>query len=517
MSARTFLIVSWSILLLFSCANIQGISGGEDDKQPPQVDLKKSSQDKPLRYDGKPIVLHFNEWIKLDQPATNIFISPSTEYPIQSKLKGKSVRILFDSREKLKENTTYTIQFGQAIKDITAGNVAQNLAYTFSTGDYIDSLTLEGKVVDAFSGEPKPKVVACLYQNLSDTAFLKTRPLYISFTDSKGNFKFQHLAAATYRLFAVEDKNTNYYFDQPTESIAMLDSAFQLSNDNLIKVLRLSENVKPIKLIRKSFKSGLIKLLWNQSVSKEQFKINSPVDVQVLQKKDTSLIYYQSKDSIQLQISFGQSTDSIDLPPFLSSNVQSEKLQAKSSFIHQKEMIRIECLHPILSIDSYKIKLQAPKAYKAQVNPTQPGQLEIVLDNLPEKEIMVILDSGAIKMPLGITNRTDTFQFFVKPESALSKLNLSIDSLPNGFYILRLISRAEVYREDYYQITNGNLSVDFTHLEPIAYSVELIEDSNQNKKWDGINYDEHFLPEKIYRWILEPLRADWDQKIKLKP
>lgn len=109
----------------------------------------------------------------MQNPSQNIIFSPNLEYPVKYKLKGKAVLIEFDDKEVLRDSTTYSISFGSAIEDISEKNTSNNFKFVFSTGNYIDSIELKGKVVDAFSGEPLDKILVTLYDDLSDTAFTK--------------------------------------------------------------------------------------------------------------------------------------------------------------------------------------------------------------------------------------------------------------------------------------------------------------------------------------------------------
>src|SRR4029450_8227611 len=119
----------------------------------------------------------------------------------------------------LKPQTTYTVNFGNAVKDITEGNTMLNYQYVFSTGDYIDSLRIQGVVKGAEDGQPKEKVFVMLHSDLSDSVIVKERPAYYAITDKAGSFTIGHIKEGVYKLFALNDQNFNLLYDPPGEEI----------------------------------------------------------------------------------------------------------------------------------------------------------------------------------------------------------------------------------------------------------------------------------------------------------
>ncbi len=213
-------------LLLIGCAHPVSPGGGPKDVQPPQVLETKPPNGSP-NFIGKKFTITFDEFIQLDNIAEEGLISPPVSEQPDFKVKGKSLVVKFN--EELKPNTTYSVYFGSAIVDITENNPVVNYMYVFSTGDRVDSLSLQGEVVDAFNLDPGEGVMVLLYKNNNDTLPfdslpLAVRPYYISKTDVNGKFMFHGLADESYLIFALADQNRNYIFDQPGEAVAFLDS-----------------------------------------------------------------------------------------------------------------------------------------------------------------------------------------------------------------------------------------------------------------------------------------------------
>jgi hypothetical protein len=218
--------VIFLVFLLLRCAHPISPPGGPKDKQPPQV-LETRPENGSARFTGNKFTIVFDEFISLENIAEEGLISPPVEKQPDFKVKGKSLVVKF--HEDLMPNTTYSVYFGNAIVDITEKNPLSNYTYIFSTGDRVDSLSMGGEVIDAFNLEPVEHAFVMLYKNNNDTLPfdslpLAVRPYYLSKTDKNGKFMFHGLADEKYMLFALNDMNRNYIFDQPGEGVAFLDS-----------------------------------------------------------------------------------------------------------------------------------------------------------------------------------------------------------------------------------------------------------------------------------------------------
>lgn len=213
-------------ILLFSCAQPGSIGGGPRDVEPAVV-LKCIPPNYSANFSGDRFTIYFDEYIELDNIFQKALLSPPTDNLPDFKVKGKTLQVQF--KEKLKENTTYSVYFGDAIVDITEKNPLLNFTYVFSTGDLVDSLSLYGTVINAFDLKPMENIFVMLYKDNNDTIPfdslpLSVKPYYLSKTDVNGNFTFNGLADNKYLMFAINDMNSNYFFDQPVEEIAYLDS-----------------------------------------------------------------------------------------------------------------------------------------------------------------------------------------------------------------------------------------------------------------------------------------------------
>lgn len=206
------------------CANAVAPTGGPKDTTPPVV-VQAVPENHSVNFVGNKIEITFDEYITLENANQNVLISPPLTEKPDIKLKNKTVVVKF--KESLAANTTYTINFGSAIKDLHEGNPFKDYVYSFSTGDHIDTLSIAGKVLNAEDKKPVENVYVSLYaadrENL-DSLPLSIAPNYITKTDKEGNFSLNGLADKKYLVFALKDVNSNLYFDQPNEEVAFLDS-----------------------------------------------------------------------------------------------------------------------------------------------------------------------------------------------------------------------------------------------------------------------------------------------------
>ena len=225
--AFAFLSITFSLLVV-SCAQVGSLGGGPKDKVPP-IPVEMIPPNYSSNFKGNKIEIKFSEFVILDKINEQLLVSPPIKEFPDFRLKGKSLVIKF--KEPLKENTTYTLFFGDAIKDLTEGNPIHNFTYIFSTGDHVDSLSMMGHVVNAFDLIPREGIAVMLYRNNNDTIPfdslpLRVPPYYLTKTDKKGDFFITGLADDRFLVFALHDQNNNYVFDQPTEEIAFLDSLY---------------------------------------------------------------------------------------------------------------------------------------------------------------------------------------------------------------------------------------------------------------------------------------------------
>lgn len=200
-----------------SCARMGQPDGGWYDETPPVI-VRTAPADQSVNVSQRKINIYFDEFIKIENPTEKVVISPPQIEQAEIKASGKKIEV--ELKDSLKANTTYTIDFSDAITDNNEGNPLGNYTYTFSTGDHIDTLEVSGYVLDAKNLEPIKGILVGLYSNLSDTAFTTEPMLRVSRTDSRGRFVIRGIAAGDYHIYALQDADNNYIFNQKSECIA---------------------------------------------------------------------------------------------------------------------------------------------------------------------------------------------------------------------------------------------------------------------------------------------------------
>lgn len=209
------------LLVAGACANIGAPTGGPRDTTPPVV-LYSEPPNSSVNFSGTQIRIFFDEFIELRGLSQKLFISPPLEIRPDIRVRGRSVVI--DLQEELRENTTYSFFFGDAIVDFNESNAIPGFTFVVATGPYVDSLSISGNVVEAFSLKPAEGVLVMLYDNFADSAPMTEFPSYVALTDKSGNYTISNIRKGEFKIFALRDKNSNFKFDLPNEAIGFLDS-----------------------------------------------------------------------------------------------------------------------------------------------------------------------------------------------------------------------------------------------------------------------------------------------------
>ena len=215
------LILTFLIVFAISCANIVTPSGGPKDVTPP---VAKSIEPPNLStsFKERSVKIIFNEYVVLTDQTNQIIVSPPTAEEFNINVHGK--KLILDLPEILKDSTTYTVYFGESVRDITEGNILYGFQYAFSTGSFIDSLSIRGQLTDAYKLSPVKGALVMAYFNSNDSTPILFKPDYLTKTDAQGNFVLDNVKKAKYKIFALIDLDNNMLYNLPNESLAFCDS-----------------------------------------------------------------------------------------------------------------------------------------------------------------------------------------------------------------------------------------------------------------------------------------------------
>ena len=278
---QRYIVHIWAtaLLLLTACAVQVAPSGGPKDVTPPEI-LKSTPPNNSVNYTGDRIIITFDEFVTLKEINTQLVISPPLRETPEFNMRGKNMIIKLN--EPLMENATYNFYFGDAIVDITEGNPLSSYNFSLSTGPVLDSLSIKGKLMDAFTNQPIENAFVMLYDTIYDSIPYLQRPYYISKTNKTGDFALNNLRDSEYLIFALSDINSNYLYDLPTESIAFADSLIKPAfHGSTIKLADRDIQLSPDSISPSDSLKAQLYLITSDSLKidiSDNLSINQPVD-----------------------------------------------------------------------------------------------------------------------------------------------------------------------------------------------------------------------------------------------
>jgi hypothetical protein len=227
------LIIAGFIPLFFPrCANIVPPTGGPRDTIPPEL-IRSNPANMTTNFTRSEIHVEFDEFIELRNINQQFIMTPPQRRRPDFRARGRSLFI--DLKDELIPNTTYTLNFGNAIVDLNEGNALSNFEFVFSTGDVIDSLSYSGIVLNAFDNQPVEGAIVMLYNDLNDSVPYRQMPLYANRTDKDGRFRLNNLRGDTFRVFVLTDANNNYLYDRPADELIAFRDEFIMPDSTYIQ------------------------------------------------------------------------------------------------------------------------------------------------------------------------------------------------------------------------------------------------------------------------------------------
>ncbi|MBN2597031.1 MAG: Ig-like domain-containing protein [Marinifilaceae bacterium] len=363
--------------LLYSCARKGIPTGGPLDHTPPKVTLTK-----PLNYStnfkGGKVEIFFDEFVQLKDISSNFTISPPLKKKPLVKLKGRSIYVKLE--EKLRENTTYTLDFGKGIADNNEGNPLGEYQFVFSTGNQLDSLSIKGKLDNSFNQLPVEKAMVMAYLNTNDSVPFTVIPSYVAKTDSAGYFQLNNLSSGDYKLFAIVDGNRDFLYNGPGEMIGF-------SNDIITPKMHTYEQLDSI-----NADSVIVRQMMETEPSNiylRMFDEENPLQYLTTYKRDRrEQIYFEfnSKRTDSLKIDF---IDVDENPNWflleknrtndtLSYWITDSTIYQRDTLLAKLEYLKTDSLGKLVSFtDTVKLNYKAPKKAKASRNKKKQAKIKI--------------------------------------------------------------------------------------------------------------------------------------------
>lgn len=447
-------------VLLSSCGQQVPPTGGPRDSIPPKL-VTALPVYGAKNFKGNKITLVFDEYITLENPYEKLTYSPIPKS--NPNAEGKLRTITIKLKDTLEENTTYRIEFGDAIKDINENNILKDFSYTFSTGSYLDSAFFTGKVIIAATGKVDSTMIAVLHRNLDDSAVAKEKPRYYTRLKGDGSFLFSNLQPGRYNLFAIKDADGGKKYDQSSELVAFLNSPVNIGTDTSTVLYAFEE---------------------------EQETRPAP--------KSTAKPVATNKKGDDKRLKF---TD----------NLAGGRQDLLSTLILSTE-------HPLKKLDSSKIRF-TDKDFKTiagfRLDKDSTGKQLIVQYPWAENtDYNLILEKDfALDTMDNKFMKTDTISFTSKKGSDYGSIDIKIANIDSNLHpILLLLKENKIVlqqqaKQEKYKIKLFN---------PGEYQISILFDVNNNGKWDTGNYWKKLQPEKVVaRKQTLQIRANWDNELRI--
>jgi hypothetical protein len=549
-----------ALCALCCCARQSAPTGGPKDTQPPRVDSLRSTPNFSTNFAERRIRLRFDEWVTLSDVGTQVVVSPPFAKKPEVTLRGKTVTVAFDKAEQLRPNTTYTINFGTSVKDFHADNPAKDLRFVFSTGAFIDSLSMSGIVVDALTGEPVENVSVMLYDNLNDSVPRKERPYYFSRSDKGGQYAIRNVRAGVFKVVAIEDSDQNLRWDGENERVAFADSSLRLdSAARLLTALRLFKNQPRLRLAqRDASRYGLVKLGFNAAPDSVQvraevaglrflteknqdsllvwYDLAAPTAWQLLAGKDTVAVKELSRENFlkNRRVGFADESPATaaaagsqrggraptaptvgapNAPPPIAAVRTVAQNPAKSAFLpFSGPLASVDTSRWVLTVDSVR-----SGAFVAAVDSASPRRARLRANWRAGKTYNLVLLPGAVTDFWGVAN-ADTLRrnFTIPTEKQLGTLNLTLEALtPGALYTFELLNGTTLEEARNFVAETPTKVLIIKDLIPSAYTARLVRDANGNGQWDTGDYFARRQPELVVVKKLESLRANWELEATL--
>lgn len=552
--------------MLAGCAHPIMPSGGPKDIEPPAV-ISSSPENYSTNFSTNRFSVTFDEFFKLKDPRKEIFISPPVKEFPEFKIKGKT--LITEFKEPLRQNSTYTIYFGNSIIDITESNPKTGFEYVFSTGPELDSLSMIGNIKDAFNEKPQKEVLVMLYLNENDTIPLDSLPLFVAplsacKTDESGNFILNNLKDLDYKIFALQDANSNYIYDQPNERIAFSDTLvipeylpnLSIKNDTTntspdTSSVSVMETMQPKyfyelylfdetdtlqKLVdRKAIDRSRIFLSFKLPVQELELKLLPPLDTienwhvkEFDKNRDTLNLWLLPLPSDTLHLLLKEKRIPEDTLSFVFRELPEESKKQKKNVDKSKltlstntragflefpddlellfsKPLKTDSLESIILIEN-KDTLSLAMTYIDDIQ----RKTRLSHDWKEKSSYTLIIPENRLTDISGEVNDSIIIKFSTKSreEYGTLYLNMTFESSHRQYIVYILDDKENKIRE---QVVKEPGTVEFHYLIPRLYTIKAVQDQNRNGQWDTGDYSKKIQPEKVFYFSGQlQVRANWE-------
>ncbi len=521
------------VLLYWGCAS-QGVpTGGLKDETPPNLRVM-IPRDQSVNVNTRTITLEFDEFIKTGNLQNELTISPYTEAKFKTNARKNRLEIIFE--EDFKPNTTYTINFGTSIQDITEANKVQNLGLAFSTGPVIDSLTLRGRVYDMLTGRPMKACAVSLYNSQDTLDINEDKPLYVTRSDTSGVYQFKNLKMGDYKVYAISEAKPDLIYKGKDEVIGFMKYTLPLSKNLAgVNLRTLYYDLKPLQIASSRSRKQYFELKFNKKVADYKLsffdktldtlvyhqltnelltfyhKSNSATDTLLALLEVTDSVGNQIKDTIKVKFNEGRPAK-LNVPI-----VQEYPANGTKILKDQGLPLTFKFSKPILKVnlDSIRFKMDKDTVWSAFTEAAfvwnhNRTELKIEYEFKPLEKVDFSAKQGAFITVEADSVPIKVLAYPVAPIEDFGTVTGTVKGSSSN-YIVQIINELNVVEQE--QQTKGPFN--FQRLIPGNKRVRVFVDSNDNKIWDKGSFKERIVPERvIVDTQIIPLKANWELGIE---
>lgn len=512
---------------MLSCAKRGSITGGLKDTLAPV--LKYSSpKNMSTNFEGDEIILGFDEYVKLKNLNKQLIISPPMKHEPLILPTTASKVITIKIKDTLQPNTTYSFNFGQSIADNNEGNAINQFKYIFSTGSYIDSLSISGQIKDAYEKNVDNFVSVMLYEvndTFKDSVIYKQSPRYITNTlDSLRTFKLENLKAGKYLLVALKDKGGNNRYNPKDDKIGFLKHYITVPNDTVFE-LELFKEVLPLKTFKPIQASG--NRLYLPYEGKQNFKESKPKIVlkhnnEVLEtivtafpKKDSLQVWYKplKADSLSMEVSRDTYNKRFS---FKVKDLKKDTLNitaVQNGVINFRDRFTLESATPLVKFDKSKMTLVNKDSVAVDFT-TEYDEFEqklyVDFKKEPVDKYNMTFFPGALTDFYEKTNDTLAFKLTTKEHADYGNLVLNLRNVKRFPIIVEITNKkGDVVLASAY--SEGSTKITFDLLQPESFTLRITYDDNKNKRYDAGSFLNKTYAEEVFYYQKEvDVRTNWD-------
>ena len=516
-----FLVLSFS-----QCAKKGRPDGGPIDEDAP-IFVTANPPYETINFDKKEINIYFNEYIKLKDLNKQLIISPPLNPenpPLISPQGTPSKFINIKILDTLKENSTYIFDFGNSVQDNNESNTLERFKYIFSTGNYIDSLSLSGNVKNAFISKSVEDIKLLLYRldsSYTDSAVYNRKPDYVTSSLDSSNYQFTNLRKGNYLLVALDDVRSDYIFNPETDKIGFLNDTITLPRDSIINhtISIFKEELPYIFRRGKEIRKG--QLIFGYKGKPKNLTVETlsavPDNFKTIifpeKGKDTLNLWHSliEKDSLIFKISDNIISDTVTVK-LRKKELDSLKVnEITGGILNLKDTLFFLTNNPVVSIDTSRINFKLSDSinfpYEAFISKKE-NKIGFLFEKKYKKSYKINLYPNALTDIFNTTNDTISSLFRTRGTEDYGEISVTIQNPKKIPVIIQLtdINDATIVQET----CSENKNISFDLLIPQKYKIRIIYDSNQNGIWDTGSYLEKKQPEYVeYFPETQEVRANW--------